>query len=158
MMRHVPENRLAAGLTFFVTCTLKDRQPLFSHPHKAQAVVDALQFYRAQRILELFGFVVMPDHVHMIAKLSSSLTRPSFMNRFKSYVAHCVSVEAIWQRGYWSEVVASEAFLRQKLTYLHENPVRAGLSTKEEDFLWSSARDTLSDNPRLTDPIRGNPT
>lgn len=156
-MRRVPENRSAAGLTFFATCALKDRRPLFSLPCNAQAVLDALQFYRAQRGIEVYGFVIMPDHIHMVVKPQAPLTLPAFMNRFKSYVAHCVSPEAIWQRGYWSEVVASDGFLRQKLIYLHENPVRAGPVQAAEDFIWSSAGDIFSGDTSRIDPFRGDP-
>jgi REP element-mobilizing transposase RayT len=47
----------------------------------------------------------------------------------------------VWQEGFHPQQIVSEAMLRQKIEYLHHNPVRAGLVAQAEDWLYSSARD-----------------
>ncbi|MBU0509781.1 transposase [bacterium] len=142
-MRRVPENRNVAGLAFFVTFRLISSEPLFAKGQAAQIAIEALQFYRQRGDIDLYGFAVMPDHVHMIVKMNGDVTLMWWMNRFKSYVGRQLGKGPIWQRGYWSEVVPDIPFLEQKLRYVHENPVRAGLVVSPEDYAWSSARDYL---------------
>ena len=50
------------------------------------------------------------------------------------------SKHQVWQEGYHPQQIISEEMLRQKVEYLHHNPVRAGLAEKPEDWLYSSAR------------------
>lgn len=46
-----------------------------------------------------------------------------------------------WQSGYHGEEITSESFYETKMNYIHENPVRAGIVEKEEEYLNSSAGD-----------------
>jgi putative transposase len=147
-MRQVPENRKAVGLTYFVTSRVEGCGSVFSDEPACKIVVDSLQFYRQRGDIELYGFVIMPDHIHLIIKMGDDLTLEWWMNRFKSFVAHSLGRGPIWQKGYWSEVMTSVSLLEQKLTYIHENPVRGGLAERAEDYKWSSARDMLTDTQR----------
>ncbi|RPH91990.1 hypothetical protein EHM69_12535 [candidate division KSB1 bacterium] len=140
-MRRVPENRIVGDLTFFVTTCLKTTTRLPGSTHLGQLVLDTLNFYRQRGEIECYGFVVMPDHIHLIVKMIAPVTLPRWMNCFKSYVARQLNQGPIWQRGYWSEVVPSIPFLEQKLLYIHENPVRAGLVQDATQYPWSSAPD-----------------
>ena len=140
-MRRVPENRRMSDLTLFVTTRLNTKRAILSGEDAAQLVLDILSFYRRRGDIEVYGFVVMPDHVHLVVKVLSPLTLPRWMNRFKSYIARQLGKGSIWQRGCWSEVVPSIPFLEEKLLYIHENPVRAGLVQDAADYPRSSARD-----------------
>jgi putative transposase len=140
-VRHVPDNRGVSDLTFFVTARLNTTRRLLGDAGAGQLILDTLNFYRQRGEIECYGFVVMPDHVHLIVKIVVPLTLPRWMDRFKSYVARQLGKGPIWQRGYWSEVVPSIPLLEQKLRYIHENPVRAGLVNEATDHLFSSARD-----------------
>ena len=46
----------------------------------------------------------------------------------------------VWQNGYHAEQVYSQQFLKQKITYIHENPVQDRIVEQAEDYLYSSAR------------------
>jgi len=140
-MRRVPENRRASDLTFFVTARMNTTRAILNEGDAAQLVLDTLSFYRQRGEIEVYGFVVMGDHVHLVVKILSPVTLPRWMNHFKSYIARQRGKGPIWQRGYWSEVVSGIPFLEEKLRYIHENPVRAGLVQDAADYPWSSARD-----------------
>ena len=140
-MRRVPENRLINDVTFFVTTRLNTTQTTLNDEDAAQLTLDTLSFYRQRHEVEIYGFVVMPDHVHLVVKILPPVTLPRWMNRFKSYIARQLGKGPIWQKGYWSEVIPSMKFLEQKLNYIHANPVRAGLVEEIEDYPWSSAQD-----------------
>jgi len=140
-MRRVPENRSVPDTTFFVTARLNATQAKLNENDAAQLILDTLSFYRRRGEIEVYGFVVMPDHVHLVVKILPPVILPRWMNRFKSYIARGLGKGPIWQRGYWSEVVSGIPFLEEKLRYIHENPVRAGLVQDTADYPWSSARD-----------------
>ena len=46
----------------------------------------------------------------------------------------------VWQDGYHAEIVYSNKFIKEKVTYIHQNPVRAKIVANAEDYLFSSAR------------------
>lgn len=140
-MRRVPENRDATGLTFFVTARLETKQPIFKDKGRALFVLNTLNFYRQRGDIDLYGFVIMPDHIHIIVKLNGNITLSWWMDRFKSYIGRHLGEGPIWQQGFWSEAIPDYSFLEQKLRYIHDNPVKAGLVERAEDFEWSSACD-----------------
>ena len=59
------------------------------------------------------------------------------------------SINKVWQDSYWDVNIYSERFLRQKLDYLHWNPVRAGLVARPEEYAYSSFRNYMYDEDRL---------
>ena len=93
------------------------------------------------------GYVVMPEHVHLLiteperAKLSLTL------QMLKQNVAHKLrEIEggSLWQPRYYDFNVWSEAKRIEKLRYIHRNPVRRGLVSSPEQWAWSSFRHYLS--------------
>jgi len=153
-MQSVPANRFEPNLIFFVNSALRGRLPLFADDNSAKIVSDSLQFFRRNKRILLYGFVIMPDHIHLLLRPVAPLTLPNFMRRFKNFVAHEIDQGSIWDKGYWSEVVVSEKMFWSRLKYLHLNPVRAGLVAEMCDYLWTSAREWSEDIPRLlTDEI-----
>ena len=158
-MYRTPPNRKISDLTFFVTASLRDRQLLFADDAAAKIVLDSLQFFRAHGEIELYGYVIMPDHVHFVVRPVSPLTLPNMMRRFKTYTAHTIGAGAIWEDGYHSEVLTHAGIVKQKLNYIHENPVRQKLATKAENFRWSSAGAYTRGEPfELLDYVFGPPT
>jgi putative transposase len=154
-MQHVPPNRALSDQTFFVSAALKDRRPLFADEHAAKAVLDSWQFFRRRGEIELYGFVIMPDHVHLILRVNPPLTVSAFMRRFKDFVAHTLAQGPIWDKGYWSEIITSESMLIQKIEYMHGNPVQRGLAREIQDYPWSSAVDYYTDSEtKRVDPWR----
>ena len=137
----MPENRSLSELTFFITAGLKNRLPLFREPETAKLVMECFQFFRKNGEIELYGFAIMPDHLHVILKTKTLTTISQIVRRFKNFVAHSVGQGPIWEKGYWSEVIEGDTLLRQKLVYIHENPVRVGFVSRAEDYPWSSARE-----------------
>jgi putative transposase len=139
-METVPRNRFVPGLTFFVTTSVKDRKPLLIEEKIPELIMETLQFFRRNREIFLIGYVIMPDHIHLVVTLRGELLLPVFVRRFKSYVSKNSEMGPIWEKGCWSKVIGSEAGLRETMDYIHLNPIRAHLVDKPEDYLWSSAR------------------
>jgi putative transposase len=72
--------------------------------------------------------------------LSSLEIRRWLRQEAPSYCAEFGEGERFWQPRYYSFEIYEQAKLEEKLTYMHLNPVRAGLVTRATDWRWSSAR------------------
>ena len=138
-MHQVPQNRLLGEQCFFITVTLKNRRVLFLDDENANKVIESLMFFREQGELKLYGYVVMPDHVHFVVKLEAEGSLPRIIRRFKTHIANAIGQGPIWLRGYWSELIGDIKYLEQKLEYIHQNPVKAGLVQNATEYRFSSA-------------------
>ena len=98
----------------------------------------------------------MPDHIHAIVWLPQLGTLSQFMKQWKQrtsvqakkflksqhfqYAQLFPAGDPFWQAGFYDFNIYSEQKLEEKLTYMHLNPVRAGLVSKAIEWGWSSAR------------------
>ena len=93
---------------------------------------------------ELHSFVVMPNHVHLLVTPSVAATK--WLGPLKGFTAHEAnrilerSGEPFWEDESYDHVVTSDAGLDRVRCYIENNPVKAGLVARAEDFPWSSAR------------------
>ncbi len=161
----------------FLTSVAKNRLPVFRSDKIKAVTCAALGEARKSGGFGLFAYVIMPDHLHLITgseRLPSDVLR--FVNgiiskRVIDYLKdgkHQSSLEKLRQadkaRGYkhslWEHhnnvlYLTSEGMFMRKVNYLHQNPVRAGLSGRAEDYRWSSVRcwkrSLLEDEPLLMD-------
>ncbi len=156
----------------FISGYVRYRVPLFElRPDIARLFVEALCFYRRKYGLQIFGFVVMPDHYHLLLGFPPVLRISNFLRDFKSYVGKQV-VERLQAEGAFTlldrfrnsrsrkrfrdpkyrvlqpdnddRVIYSEKFFRQKLDYIHSNPVKKGLVPIAAEYPWSSCRSYLT--------------
>jgi putative transposase len=140
----------------FVTFSCYHRRRLLDHDRAKRVVLGVLNSQLASRSASCVGFVVMPDHVHAIVwfpipdqlsvfmqqwkRLSSHHIGHLVHNKFVRYAEKIHDGDAFWQAKYYSFNLYSEEKIREKLTYMHENPVRTGLVTQPCDWAFSSAR------------------
>ena len=100
----------------------------------------------------LHAWVVMPNHVHVLIEPSNGRTLPKIVQSWKSFTAKVIlKINAgeppalpvkrqLWQPDYWDRYIRNERHYRAVIEYIHQNPVKAGLVAKAEDWPWSSAR------------------
>ena len=101
--------------------------------------------------LEIFAWVVMPDHVHLVQRASPPLTmgrlmqlvKGRFANRYNEFFGR---QGRVWQDRYHARTLASDRAVAAAIEYVHQNPVAAGLVASQEEYRWSSARLLL--NPK----------
>ena len=82
--------------------------------------------------------VVMPDHVHVLATIPPTTPIPGIVTPWKRYLARMYKVR--WQRDFFEHRLRSSEHVEMKRDYLRQNPVRAGLVDKPEDwpYFWAS--------------------
>ncbi len=161
---------------YFVTTSAVRRAHIFQRDLVKRILVDSLNTGRILGQYELFAFVVMPNHIHFIVRGLNSYTPGDIVRELKKATANLIlrqyKVEenqaalafcesavkpgqrqqyAIWEDEYQAKNVFSPDFLRQKLDYIHNNPVQPHwhLAERPEDYPWSSARFYLMGQPTL---------
>lgn len=144
------------GHAQFVTFSCYRRRRLFDDDRCKRIVIGTLGSELAKRRGVCIGFVVMPDHVHALVwfsetgqfsdfmrvwkQRSSVLIKRVLQSQLRRYAGSIGDDDPVWQPKYYSFNIWSERKIHEKLTYMHENPVRAGLVERAVDWRWSSAR------------------
>lgn len=148
----------------FVTATVTQWVDVFTRREYKDIVLESIRFCQKNKGLEIYAWVVMSNHLHMICACRDGFDLSDTLRDFKKFTSTAV-INAIkannqesrrnwmlwllnpneekqfWQPGNHPEEIWSADFFRQKMNYIHQNPVRAGIVEKEEEYIYSSARD-----------------
>ena len=95
----------------------------------------------------VYGYVVMPEHVHLLVNEPERSTLAKAMQSLKQGVARTLALRApdpFWEGRYYDFNVWSERKFVEKLRYIHRNPVERGLVARPEGWSWSSFRHYLN--------------
>lgn len=148
--------------SLYLTAVSKDRLPVFRTDAIKIVACNALAEARKSCGFQLYAYVIMPDHLHAI---TDGVQKPSKVLRYINGIisrrvidhlkehGHNTSLQKLRhetkERGYqyslWEHhnnafLVTSESTFMEKVNYIHQNPVRAGLVERAEDYRWSSVR------------------
>ena len=138
-----PKREIATnnGQTYFVTSNTAEWKPFFRHDRWAQLFIETFYRYRPGRFL-LHGFVVMPDHFHLLITPQESLERAvqcikgGFSFRAKKELDWNGDV---WIAGFSDHRIRNVKDFEEHERYIAKNPVDGGLVEKAEDYAYSSA-------------------
>ena len=160
----------AEGL-YFVSFATVGWIDVFTRPVYKEIVVESIRYCQREKGLNLYAWVIMTNHIHLIAAAAQSKLMSHILRDLKRHTSKQL-IKAIAQnpkesRKQWMLAIFGKAgkynsnntdfqfwqqdnhpiellsvdMLQQKLDYLHANPVEAGFVDKEEEYLYSSARD-----------------
>lgn len=148
---------------YFITYTVVQWVDVLTRREYADIIVNSLKHCREHKGLEIFAWVIMSNHIHLIISCKEGYNLSDVLRDFKKYTATQI-VQAIednpresrkswllwllkqgenisfWQKDNHAEEITTSAFYNTKLDYIHQNPVRAGIVGKEEEYIYSSAR------------------
>jgi REP element-mobilizing transposase RayT len=118
---------------FFITCCAKDRsnQP-FSRLKTAQGLLDSVVYRVENREWWAHAATVMPDHVHLVLSFSEEALIAKSIRNWKHWMAHEFGFH--WQRDFFEHRLRDHESFVQKLDYVLQNPVRAGLVADWNDW------------------------
>lgn len=146
---------------YFFTATIHKWLPLLAEENNQQLVINYLQKLCNDGFLTVYGFVIMPDHLHIIWQQNKLNGKETPQGSFLKYTAHeflkklkisgqsgLYEVNAankkheIWQRDSLSVEIYNRRVAEQKLQYIHANPVSGKWQLSEDDisYKYSSAR------------------
>ena len=150
----------------FLTSTIVEWLPVFTKKVYFDIIIDSLNYCVQNKGLRLYAYVILENHLHLIASaeaLSPALTSLRkftarnivdqleqdgvswLLNQLAYYKKRYKtnSDYQIWQEGMHPKLIQSEQMMRQKIKYIHSNPVRRGYVARPEDWVYSSARNYI---------------
>jgi putative transposase len=153
---------------YFVTCTVVNWIDLFTRNEYKDEIVKSIKYCQEHKGLEVYGWVIMTNHLHMIAGSNKNLLS-DILRDFKTYTSkrlhtiieqntyesrkewllwmmeqegkyhHKSNNWKLWQDGNHPMECYNKEVFHQKLDYIHYNPVKAGFVDNPEDWKYSSA-------------------
>jgi putative transposase len=147
----------------FLTCSCYHRQPWLVSPGQRDLFLQVFEETRQRYKFVVVGYVVMPDHIHLLISEPETGTPSTVMQVVKQRFARTVldalrdptlpqnarvgHPEHVWQKRFYDFHVWSERKRVEKLRYMHRNPVKEGLVLEPEQWRWSSYRSYAYDEP-----------
>src|SRR5204863_4838009 len=118
---------------FFITTVTAQRKQLFRCERAAKLFLDTMFGYRDRGTFQLYEFVVMPDHVHLVLAPKMTVTLERAMQFIKGGYSHRYMKETgsrieIWERSFTNHRIRDWDDYEKHRRYIHLNPVRAGLA------------------------------
>jgi putative transposase len=146
------------GDLHFVTFCCYQRRPLLASARTRNLAIQILKEVRTRYRFALTGYVIMPEHVHLLIGESGSAPPSKIVQVFKQRLSRRLrrkkraptgqlalrfppqetGLRRFWQRRYYDFNVYSRAKVIEKLHYMHTNPVKKRLVTHPGDWPWSS--------------------
>lgn len=116
------------------------RDPSLNTPATRRVFEDALERIRRGYRLCVYGYVVMPEHVHLLLSEPQRETLAVALKSLKQGVSRRLigKAEHFWQKRYYDFNVRNYRQFVEKLRYIHRNPVVRGLCQRPEEWEWSS--------------------
>jgi putative transposase len=134
-----PSEILNPSRTFFVSTKTSRGRALLQSERNAMLLIDVLRSYVAARKFQLHDFVVMPDHLHLLITVRSTMTIEKAMQFIKGGFSFRLRKELgylgeVWQRGFSEVRVYGGQSLSRYREYIAQNPVKAGLVDSPEKY------------------------
>ena len=146
----------------FFTATIYDWQHVLTADTYKEIIIESLRYLVKDKRIELNAFVIMSNHIHLIWQPLVGFTPSQIQASFMKYTAQQIKRSLIknnksemlasfkvnkyvreyqiWKREPLSVELISEDLFKQKLEYIHYNPVKAGLCALPEDYYYSSGK------------------
>ncbi|MBK8805257.1 MAG: transposase [Bacteroidales bacterium] len=152
---------------YFLTFQIVGCVDLFTRKVYRDIVIESFKYCHKNKGFELYAYVIMSNHIHLLARsqtgdlsgiirdfknhtsknflevLNDTIeSRRDWMRMVFEYHGRFKNKQTfqIWTHENHAELVYSQKFIEQKIEYIHNNPVRAGIVENPEDYLYSSAR------------------
>ncbi len=154
---------------YFITITTVGWVDVFTRLNQKYNIINALQYCQEKKGLEIYAYCIMHSHVHLMCKATNGFILSDVMRDFKKFTSKkiiqtikeepesrrewllayfeqaCAHLKRdqsykVWQDGYHAEIIETNWFIKQKVNYIHNNPVKEKVVSSPEDYYFSSAR------------------
>lgn len=127
-----------AGHFHFVTFSCYRRQPFFRSPGCREVFESSLETMRLRYDFVVAGYVVMPEHVHLLVSEPKLAVLSKAIQALKLSVSVQSKRRPFWQARYYDFNVYTEHKRSEKIQYMHHNPVKRGLVSDPAQWVWST--------------------
>jgi putative transposase len=149
-----------AGYLHFITSSCYQRRPLLDSAKNRDLFLDVMEQVRRRHHFVVVGYVIMPEHVHLLFSEPEIGNPSTVMAALKQSFAHRLLCRLrgttdprqgtlwstpleqghVWQSRFYDFVVFTSKKRVEKLRYMHRNPVERGLVLEPQQWAWSSFR------------------
>ena len=132
----------------FITFSCYRRQPYLNLTNAKEILINQIELSRNRNSFKLLGYVIMPEHVHLviyplpntkvgylIGAIKSHMAKRYFLSA-KINQSNCPNV--FWQKRCYDHNCRMVSTTKEKINYCHNNPVKRGLVESPDDWQWSS--------------------
>jgi len=129
--------------TYFITFITEGRTKLFIDPLVCQLLLNILIYNKFICQYNVYAFVMMPNHCHLILQPVGDMTLSRIMQKIKGNFSRFYNQlyglsGTVLQKGYFDEAIRSEKQLYETMVYIHNNPLRSRLVKNIDDYYFSS--------------------
>ena len=145
----------------FYTATITEWKPLLKHEKYKKVIIESLQYLVSDKRILLYSFVIMDTHMHIIWQACHGHQLDKIKLSFMKFTAQRIKFDLIknhpdllesykvnaadrdyrfWKRRALGIELFSHNVYQQKLNYIHDNPVKAGMCTFPDEYRYSSAK------------------
>ena len=154
---------------YFITITTIGWVDVFTRLNQKYNVINSLKYCQENKGLEIYAYCLMHSHLHLLCKSTEGFILSDVMRDFKKHTSKqiiktiveepesrrewmleyfqksCEHLKRdqkykVWQDGYHAEIVETNWFIKQKVHYIHNNPVKDRIVTLPHEYYFSSAR------------------
>jgi putative transposase len=159
---HQRNSKLQLNEVYFWNDTIKDWKHLLKQDKYKQLVIDTLKELVEKKMITVYGFVIMPNHLHLLWEMLRKNSKEMPYASFNKATAHEITKDLkeyhpkvlehfrvdnaereyrIWKRDPLGVLMDNKKKFEQKLDYIHNNPLQEkwSLTKRPEDYKWSSA-------------------
>lgn len=168
---------------YFISFAVVEWLDVFTRNEYKQVIIDSMHYCQKEKGMEIFAWCIMTNHVHMIFRIVNGLLPERVLGDFKRFTSKKIvreiaenpcesrrefllacfkesasessNVEGnqFWQHDNHPIELWSNKVIAEKINYIHNNPVEAGLVYKPEDYVYSSAKDYCGEKGLVNDVI-----
>ena len=171
-MRQGVKHTIKYNGSYYLTITVFGWIDLFTRIELRDIIIDSLKYCIKQKGLNVYAYVIMSNHLHLIVNCNEPFQLKDTIRDFKKFTSKAIIAEIengsesrkewllsmflnagaaskenktnkVWQSGNHALELYSEYFVWQKVNYIHNNPVKAKIVLKPEEYLYSSAQNYL---------------
>ena len=134
------ERRHNLGHLHFITFSCHHRLPYLDSPKTKQILERVIERTRRTHNFLLYAYVLMPEHIHLLLSEPKNHSLSSTIRVIKGESSKLLKGKRspFWQPRYYDFNVFTTRKFKEKIQYIHRNPVTRGLVSKSEDYPWSS--------------------
>jgi REP element-mobilizing transposase RayT len=163
------------GHCYFITTTLYKFEKLFSLGDEYNMIIiNSLKYQIKKHNTELYSYVIMPTHIHLLFRLAQGESIIDFMRDFKRDTSNEIKLQLqkdnkieilkrlssysrgyknqkfkVWMDRYDDVMISTEKAFNIKMNYIHANPVKSELVENMEDWKYSSYRNYIFDDQSI---------
>jgi len=128
---------------YHVTIRGNNRQNILKEDKDKEIFLGCILKFKLRFGFKLYGFVLMDNHVHLVIEANSNINVSKIMHAIT--LSYSVKFRKkyrysgyVWQGRFKSNVIDGDGYILECIDYIHNNPVKAGMVFKIEDYFWSS--------------------